>query len=182
MRRITFFCLLVIIVALPYSQAAPAPKRTNAKPAVINAGTEKNIRGVLENIVSGARIGVRENEKVANLNIVRRQKDWESWLKKNLRVERVEGGNLVRVSFQDGNSKEQAAIINVVVDYYLKNDVGETRDSLTRSLKRARENVEGMRRAGKITADRAAKAETVFKKREDYIQALPALVETAKPR
>ena len=180
MRHFAFLCLLAVIAALPQSQAAPVPKRTNAKPAVIDAGTEKNIAGVLENVVWGARVGVRENDKVANMDIVRRQKDWEAWLKKNLRVERVKGKNLVCVSFQDGNGKEQAAIINVVVDYYLKNDVGSSREHLSKGLKSLKDRVESQRRRGKLSPEEAAEAEKAIKKHEEYIQTLPVLVEHAK--
>jgi uncharacterized protein involved in exopolysaccharide biosynthesis len=180
MRRFTCFCAFLLFIAPTGIQAAPAPKPTNAKPAVINAGTEKNIAGVLENVVWGARIAVRENKDVADLPIVRRQKDWESWLKKNLRVERAKDTNLVRVSFQDGNAKEQAAIINVVVDHYLKNDIGSRRASLQKTLERMKGVIEGRRRAGKLTPEQAAKADKDFKKREEYIKTLPALVEPAK--
>lgn len=180
MRYITFVCLLAILAFLPQSQAAPVPKPTKAKPAVINAGTEKNIAGVLENIVWDARLAVRHNKDVADLPIVRQQKDWEVWLKKNLRVERVNDTNLVRVSFQDGKSKEQTAIINVVVDYYLKNDVGSRRESLKRTLQRVKDRVESKRRAGKLTPEQAAKAEEGIKKREERIRTLPALVAHTK--
>ena len=180
MRPFTFLSPLAIVAALSYSQAAPVPKRTNAKPAVIDAGTERNIAGVLENVVSGARVGVRENKEVAGLAIVRRQEDWEAWLKKNLRVERIKGTNLVHVSFQDGNAKEQAAIINVVVDYYLKNDVSSWRNHLTCELKSIKDRVETRRQAGKLTPEDAAKTEKAIKKREEYIRTLPALVEHSK--
>ncbi|HZV07191.1 MAG TPA: hypothetical protein VE999_19065 [Gemmataceae bacterium] len=180
MRRFTFLCLLAIISVLSRVQAAPAPKRTNAKPAVINVGTEKNIAGILENVVSGARVGVRENEKVANMDIVRRQKDWESWLKKNLRVERVKDTNLVHVSFQDGNAKEQAAIINVVVDYYIKTDVGRRRETFTKSLQTARAQLEALRTRKRVTPDQISRAEERIKTREEQIRMLPALVEHAK--
>lgn len=180
MRPITFLGLLAITAALPRSQAAPVPKRTNAKPAVIDAGTEKNIEGAIWYLVNWARVAVRENEKVANLDIVRRQKDWEAWLKKNLCAERVKGKNLIHVSFQDGNAKEQAAIINVVVDYYLKNEVGRTRDSEKKRLETLRSRFAARHRAGRITAEQAAKAEESFKEREESIRTLPALVEHAK--
>jgi hypothetical protein len=179
MRWLTCFCLLLAITPA-YVQAAPAPKPQPA--AVINAGSEKNIVAVLEEVVWFARVGVREDEKVAGLDIIRRQKDWESWLKKNLRVERVKDTNLVRVSFRDGNQEEQAAIINVVVDYYLKNDVGSTRKSLTETLTRNRQTLDELVRKGRITGDRKAKAEEKLKKDEEYIRALPVLVEHAKPR
>jgi uncharacterized protein involved in exopolysaccharide biosynthesis len=183
MRCFTFVCLLTIVAALPYSQAAPAPKRTDAKPAVINAGTQKNIVWILENVVSDARIAVRENKEVADLPIVRRQKkDWEAWLNKNLRVERVERTNLVRVRFQDGNREEQVAIINAVVDYYLKNDIGSRRASLTALVKGSRQDLAELVARGKLTVEEVAKAEAGIKKREEYIRTLPALVEHAKDR
>ena len=61
MCRISFFCLLATLATLPHFQAAPAPKRTNAKPAIINAGTEKNIAGVSWYLVNFVRVAVREN-------------------------------------------------------------------------------------------------------------------------
>ncbi|SRR5579875_2591129 len=125
MRGFTFLCLLALVAVLPQSQAAPAPKNVKA---VIDAGTEKNIAWVLESVMAYAPAAIRANEKVANLDIVRRQKDLEAWLKKNLRVERIKGKNLIHVSFRGGNLREQVAIINAVVDYYLNNDLRERRN------------------------------------------------------
>jgi uncharacterized protein involved in exopolysaccharide biosynthesis len=136
----------------------------------------------LDSVVSGARVGVRENEKVAKLPIVRRQKNWEAWLKENLRVERIQDSNRVRVSFMDGNAEEQAAIINVVVEYYLKNDVGHRQDSEKRILQRLRDKLDPMRHGKKLTAEQAAKVEEGIKKREEYLKTLPALIEPAKAR
>ncbi len=180
MRRFSFFCLLAIISLLSHIQAAPVPKPTNAKPAIINAGIDKNIEGIREYLVNWARVAVRENEKVANMDIVRRKNDWESWLKKNMRVERVKGTNIVHVSFADGNAKEQAAIINVVVDYYVKNEVGSWRDTLTKSLQRARGRLEALRSRKRVTPEQISRAEEEIKQREEQIQMLPALVEHAK--
>jgi hypothetical protein len=182
MRRFTFLCLLAFVIALSYSQAAPVPKRTDATPAVLDAGTENHVAWVLADVVSGARIGVRENEKVANLPLVRRQKNWEEWLKKNLSLERVRGTNQVRVYFQDGSPEERAAIINVVVDHYLKNDVGSRRDKMTSLIKKTRAKLDGPNHRGKITKEVAAKMEAAIKKHEEYIQSLPVLVEHAKAR
>jgi hypothetical protein len=182
MRCFTCLFLLLLASTLGRVQAAPVPERKDAKPAVIDAGAEAGIAGVLEGVVWGARVGVRENEKVAGLELIRRQKDWESWLKKNLRLERVKDTNLVRVSFQDGSPEEQATIVNVVVDYYLKHDVASTRDSLTQSLKGTRDRYAALRRAGKVTEEELAKVEARLKKREEYIRTLPALVEHAKAR
>lgn len=180
MCRLTCFCLFALIAALPPMQAAPAPKRTNARAAVINAGTEKNIEAVSWYLVNFARIAVRENENVAKMDIIRRQKDWESWLKKNLRFERVKDTNLVRVSFQDGNAKEQTAIINVVVDYYIKNDVVPRRDLLKKTVEDYRRRLVDPKIRRRYTAQRLAKAEEDLKEREENIQKLPALVEHAE--
>lgn len=179
MRHFTFFCLLSIVSALSQSQAAPVPKCTIAKPAVIDAGTEKNIDGVGWYLVNFARVAVRENEKIAGLPIIRRQKDWEAWLKKNLRVERVKDTNLVRVSFQDGNAKQQAAIINVVVDYYLKNDIDSSHGHAEKAIKSVKDGVSHLRKTGRLTPEYAAKAEKAINKHEEYIRTLPALVEHA---
>lgn len=180
MRRVIFLCLSVLIAALPNMQGAPAPKRTNAKPAVINAGAEKHITWVLDILEIHAPTAVRQNEKVANMDIVRRQKDLEVWLKKNLRVASVKGKNLVHVSFQDGNPKEQATIINVVVDFYLNNDLRERRNFEKQMLKLDRAILDARRRAGRLAPQAEAEAEKNFKKREEYIRALPTLVEHAK--
>lgn len=182
MRCFTLLCLLLIVTASAQLLSAPVRESKYAKPAVINAGTEKNIAWVLDSVVSGARVGVRKDKEVAGLALVRRQKDWEAWLKKNLRVERVPGTNLVRVSFRDGSPEEQMAIIDVVVDYYLEHDVGFRRDSETKGLKRSREKIDARRRAGKITAEQATEWEEYFKKREEHIRTLPKLAEYAKLR
>jgi hypothetical protein len=184
MRSFTCFCLLLFATTSIRVQAAPAPKHKDATPAVIDAGCEDHIAGVMESVVIWARVGVRENKKVAGLAIVCRQKDWEAWLKKNLRFERIEGTNRVRVSFRDGNREEQAAIINAVVDYYLTKDVGSRRDSMTVGLKKLRDSFNASRRnrPGKTTAKQVAEAEESFKKKEERIRRLPTLVEHAKAR
>jgi hypothetical protein len=184
MRSFTCFCLLLFATTSIRVQAAPAPKHKDATPAVIDAGCEKNIAWILERFVSCGRIGVHQNENVAGLDIIRRQKDLESWLKKNLRFERIEGTNRVRVSFRDGNREEQAAIINAVVDYYLTKDVGSRRDSMTVGLKKLRDSFNASRRnrPGKTTAKQVAEAEESFKKKEERIRRLPTLVEHAKAR
>lgn len=187
MRSFAILCLIAIVAALPQSQAAPVPKRTSARPAVIKAGNQQHIQWVQERLVSYAHIAILQDKKVADLAIVRRHlqdpkdtKELIAWLEKNFRIERVKGKNLVRVSFQEGNAKEQGAIINAVVDYFLKNNVGSTRDHLTKVLRTMKASVEAERRAGNLTAEEAAKAEESFKKREEYIETLPALVEAAK--
>jgi hypothetical protein len=136
MRCVIYLGLGLFAVSLTYVQAAPVPKHKDATPAIIDAGTQEQIAAVIENVTWGARVGVREDKKVAGLDIIRRQKDWESWLKKNLRFERIEDTNRVRIGFRDGSPQEQAAIINVVVDYYLKTDVGRERlpDVFTQAL------------------------------------------------
>lgn len=182
MRCLTCLFVLLSAVALSRVEAAPVPEHKDAKPAVIDAGTEKNIAGVLEGVVWGARVGVRENEKVAGLALIRGQKDWQGWLKKNLHLERVERTTLIRISFKDGNREEQAAIINVVVDYYLKHDVDDTRASLKRAVELIRSCLLSDRRRGKITEEQFAKGMEDLKKREERIRRLPALVEPAKAR
>jgi hypothetical protein len=187
MRRINFLCLVVLIAALPYTSAAPAPKRTNAKPAVINAGTEIHVKWVQERLVSCAHIAILQDKKVAELAIVRRHvsdpkdtKELVSWLEKNFRIERERDTNRLRVSFQDGNAKEQAAIINVVVDDFLKSAVGKRIETEKSIIERHKVILEKARRAGKITAEDAAKTEEAIKKREERIKTFPALVEQAK--
>jgi hypothetical protein len=182
MRCLTCLCLLLFAATLARIQAAPVPERKDAKPAVIDAGCEKHVAWVLEDVVSGARVGVRENDKVANLELIRRQKDWELWLKKNLVLERVKGTNLVRVSFRDGNRDEQAAIVNVVVDYYLKNDVASRRDFQKKAITMTEQVLDHLRRNGKLTEKEWAEAKEKNKQREEYIRTLPALVEHAQPR
>lgn len=182
MRCFTCLCLLLFAAPLAHIQAAPVPERKDAKPAVIDAGKEDNIPGLREGIIWGARVGVRENEKVAGLALIRRQKDWESWLKKNLQLERVEETTHIRVSFKDGNREEQAAIINVVVDYYLKHDVDDTRTSLKRAVELIRSSLLTGRRKGRITEEQFAEGMKDLKKREERIRRLPALVEHAKDR
>lgn len=125
MRCVTCLSLGLLAATLLNVQAAPAPKPKNATPAVLDAGREDHIAGVMEDIVDWARVGVRENKKVADLDLIRRQKDWESWLKKNLRFEKIKDSSRFRLGFREGSPQEQAAIINVVVDCYLKKVVGE---------------------------------------------------------
>lgn len=182
MRRFTCVCLLLFIAPSAQVTSAPVPESKDAKPAIINAGSEANIAGVLENIVWGARVGVRENKKVSELPIIKGQKDWEAWLKKNLRVERVADTKLVRVSFRDGSREDQAAIINVVVDYYLINDIGRRRATLKSDLEQSRVIVAQLAARGKFTAKEVAEAEKSIKKAEERIRALPSLVEHAKVR
>lgn len=187
MHRFTCFCLFALIAALPHMQAAPAPKRTNAKPAVINAKTEQHVQWVQQRVISCAHIAILKDQKVADLAIVRGHvsdpkdtRELIAWLEKNFRVERVKGKNLIRVSFQEGNAKEQAAIINVVVDDFLKNQVVPRRDGLKKTLEEYRRNLADPIIRRKYTAQRLAKAEEDLKKREEHIQTLPALVEHAK--
>ena len=187
MRSFAILCLIAIVTALPQGQAAPVPKRTNAKPAVINAGTEQHSRSVQERVVSLAHIAILEDKKVAELAIVRRHlhdlkdtRELISWLEKNFRIERVKGKNLIRVSFLDGNAKEQASIINVVVDHYLKTVIGSRRDHAMRAIKSIKDANDALRRRGRLTQEEAAEAEKAIEKREEDIRALPALVEHAQ--
>lgn len=187
MRRFTLLCLLAVFAVLPCMQAAPAPKRTNAKPAVIKAGTETNIQWVRERVITCAHIAIHADKNVSELAIVRSRvsdpndaKELVSWLEKNFRIERVKGKNLVCVSFQDGNAKEQAAIINLVVDDFLKKQVGSRRDTLTRSLERSRQRLADPIFRGRNTVQKLTEMEEGLKKSEEQIQALPALVEHAK--
>lgn len=173
-------CLLAILVALTSSHAAPAPKRTNAKSAVIDAGNDKNVAGVLASLVHGAPLVIRENKEVSDLVAIRHQYDWGAWVKKNIRVERVKGTSLVRVSFLDGTAKEQAVIINAVVEHYLKTDVGGKRNSLTLLLELLKDELAAKRQGGVLTPEEEAKAVQKIKKCEERIQALPSLVERAK--
>jgi uncharacterized protein involved in exopolysaccharide biosynthesis len=184
MRCFSFVCLVALVAVLPDIQAAPVPKPTDAKPAVINAGTENNVAWVLQRVVDHALIGVHENKKVADLPIVRRQKDLDAWLKKNLRVERIPRTNHVRVRFREGKPEEQSAIINAAVDYYLKKIIGERRDTLTADLQKekARHADPRIRRKLKVSPEQVATAEKRLKEREEYIRNLPALVEHAKAR
>lgn len=187
MRHFAFLWLLTVVSAPPHSQAAPVPKRTNAKPAVIDAGTELHARSVQERVVSLAHIAILDDKKVAEFAIVRRHlrdpkdtRELIAWLEKNFRIVRVKGKNLIRVSFQDGNAKEQAAIINLVVDHYLKTVIGSRRDHAMRAIKSIKDANDALRRRGKLTPEEAAEAEKAIEKREEDIRALPALVEHAQ--
>ncbi len=187
MCRFIFLFPLAIIAVLPHLQAAPAPKRTNAKPAVIKAGTETNIKCVQERVITCAHIAILRDSKVADLAIVRSHvsdpkdtRELIAWLEKNFRVERVKGKNLVLVSFQDGNAKEQAAIINVVVDDFLKNYVGSDRAALKKGLEISRRLLADPNSRRHLTAQELAKAKETLKEREEDLQKLPALVEHAK--
>lgn len=180
MRHVLFLSLLTVVIALPYSEAAPAPKRTEAKPAVIDVGNEKNIAWVSDGVVSGAWGAVRQNKDVAALPIVRQQKDRDSWLKKKLRFEKVEGSTRVRISLRDGKLEEQAAIINAAVDDFLKREVARRRASVERSLRSHKGRADRLRRSGK--ADEAAEWENRAKRDEKELRTLPALVEQAKAR
>ena len=107
-------------------------------------------------------------------------KELISWLEKNFQIERRPDTKLIYVRFRDGKPEEQAAIINIVVDDFLKNHVDNRRDSLTRLMNMDRAALDARRRNGKVTAEQAAKVRESFKKREEYIKTLPALVEHAK--
>ncbi len=195
MRHLSRLYLLLIVVPPICVQGAPAPKRQDAKPAIIDAGNEGNIVGVLANLSAGRSAQHRapiHEEKVAKLAIVCQEKDALGWLGKNLRVERIEGTNLVRISLRVGSPGEQATIVNAVVDQYLE-EVGRTRDSLTRSLEMVRIRREDiLARWAKLTAkgrpptpEQLAdmeKGKAKLKKDEEYIRVLPALVEHAKVR
>ncbi|SRR5579883_1577294 len=185
MHRFLFVCLLAILAALPHLLAAPVPKRTNAKPAVINAVTEQHVQWVQLRLTSFAHIAVLRDQKVVELAIVRRYlrdpkdtKELIAWLEKNFHIEKVKDKNLLRISFLDGNAKEQAAIINVVVDYFLKNDVEPRKDLKRVEMTRRRLADPDYRR--KRTAEQLGKMEEGIKQREEYIRTLPALVEHAK--
>lgn len=187
MHRLTFVCLLAILAALPHVNAAPAPKRTNATPAVINAVTEQNRQGVQQRLVSRAHIAILQDKKAAELAIVRSHvrdpkdtKELIAWLEKNFRVERVKDTNRLRVSFEDGNAKEQAAIINVVVDDYLKTHVAPMRELFKKSAETLRQRLADPNARRRYTAEKLAKMEEGIKMNEERIQTLPALVEHAK--
>jgi hypothetical protein len=183
MPRFACISLFLLAAALSRVQATPAREAKPAKPAIIDAGREQNIAGVLDVIVMDARVAVRENKDVAELPIIRRQKDWEAWLKKNLCVERIPETNHVRVSFRDGNADEQAAIINVVVNYYLDTDVARRREFHLKAIKSSKAALEDKVRIGLITAEQKAKAEEKLKKyEEDNLRTLPALIESAWAR
>lgn len=183
MRHLLCVSLLTAItIVLPNSKAAPAPKRTDAKPAVIDAGTEKNIAGVLDNLAAGSGAQLRalfHKKKLIKLEIVRQQKDPRAWLGKNLRVERAEGKNLIRVSIPVGTPTEQAMIVNAVVDEYLE-EVGRRRASLREFIQSSRQLIQGAVGVGKMTQKEAAEGEETLKKREEYVRSLPSLRERAK--
>ena len=89
-----------------------------------------------------AHIAILRDKKVSELAIVRRHmkdpkdaKELIAWLEKNFRIECMPNTKLIRVNFRDGTPEEQAAIINLVVNDFLKNQVGSTRDSLTQTIK-----------------------------------------------
>lgn len=189
-RRFCFSLILIAVASVPLL-SAPVPAKKNAKPAVISAGTEVWIRDIEESIPLMARYAILHNQQTHKMAIIRKyitdwktlpKKEWDAcdkWLKKSLHFERVKGKNLVRISFQDGNADEQAAIINVVVDYYLK-AIGERRESLTKNLKTIKNGLENARRNLRITETRLAKADKDMKDHEEYIRNLPKLVEHAK--
>lgn len=189
-------CLAVLVIAaVPIMLfSAPVPLRKNAKPAVLSAGSEIWIRDIKETIPLTARYAIVHDEKAHKIAILRKhltawksapQKEWDAfdkWLKKNFLVERVKGKNLVRISFKDGNRDEQAAIINVVVDYYLKKDIEDRRNELNRLIRLTRGLKERNRRDPRKTKEDLADSDKEIKKLEDRIGDLPKLVERAKAR
>jgi hypothetical protein len=177
-------CILLVLAALlSRAQATPAPEPKRANPAILDAGREQNIAGLVEFVVAFARVAVREDEEVAGWDLIRRQKDWEAWLKKNLCVERIPETNHVRVSFRDGNATEQAIIVNLVVNYYLRIYVASRRDFTMDGIKQVKLILADLCRRGRITAEERAKREEAFLKREEeYLRTLPKLLEPAKER
>lgn len=181
--RCAICCSLGLLAALlPWVQGAPVPKHKDAAPAIIDAGSDANIAGIIEDLVDWARVAVRENEKVAGLDIIRRQKDWQLWLKKNLQFDRIKGTNRVQIRFRDGTPQEQAAIINTVVDYCLKKIVGKRRESLESGLKNLRFSLEDPRTRRRLTEKQLAEAENRMKEWQERLQKLPKLTEPAKAR
>lgn len=174
--------------------SAPVPERKNAKPAVISAGSEVWFSSLELRIPQAARYAILNDKKAPKMAIMRKyitdwknlpKKEWDAfdkWLKKNFRVERVKGKDLVRVSFVDGNAEEQSAIINVVVDYYLKNDIEQRRDSITKSIKSATATLRFNQRKGRMTDEEVVRVEKSIKKNEELVQNLPKLAEHAKTR
>jgi hypothetical protein len=67
-----------------------------------------------------------------------------------------------------------------VVNYFLKKRVGSVRASVMRDRERHRPAVKELGARGKLTAAQVAKAEEGFRKDEEYIRTLPALIEHAK--
>lgn len=180
--KIACLCLSLAPATAPTGvQAAPLPRPKYADPAVINAGCEKNIASVLVE-VTREQLCVFASAKVVGLDVVRRQKDREAWLRKNLRVERVEGTNRVQVGFRNGSLGEQAAIINAAVDYSLtKGYLGRRRERLMRDAKGIKEVLDRLHHLEGAT-DRVAHIEADLKKVEEIIEKLPRLVEHAKAR
>lgn len=189
-------CLAVLVIsALPLLLwSAPVPERKNAKPAVISASTELWIRDMEERIPILARYAFVDDKKAQEMAIIRKhltvwksppKKEWDAfdkWLKKNIRIERVKGKKLVRVGYQEGNAEEQSTIINVVVDFYLKDQVGRKRDALRREIKLLRDLKERNRRDPTKTEKDLAETDKHIKKREKDIRDLPKIVERAKAR
>jgi hypothetical protein len=191
MCRFIFLGLLLSATTPNYLWAAPVPERKGAKPAVINAGTQQNLEWVQQRLVSYAHIAILQEKKVAELAIVRRHisdpkdtKELVSWLEKNFRFARVPDTKLLRVSFRDGTPEEQAAIINLVVEDFLKRQVGDRRDSMTQRIKSIRKWLADPdpRARRELTQEKLAEAEKLLDKHEEYIRTLPALVERAKVR
>jgi hypothetical protein len=189
MRRFISVGLLLSVFVPVYLQAAPVPEGKKAKPAVINAGTERNVQWVQERLVSCAHIAILRDKKVAELAIVRRHisdpkdtKELVSWLEKNFRFQRVPDTKLLRISFRDGTPEEQAAIINLVVEDFLKRQVGDRRDSMTRSIQSLRKDLADPRIRDPLKEPGLDKVQESLNKQEEYIRTLPALVEKAKAR
>jgi len=117
-----------------------------------------------------------QNEKVANLGIVASQSDPVVWLEDDLKVNYIEGTELLRIALSGDNASEVAAIVNTVKDAYLhevadkERDVRLTRYSeLDKALKESEDNL-AQRRA--VVQRLATSLNTADPKQVQHIQRL----------
>jgi len=117
-----------------------------------------------------------QNERVANLGTVASQSDPVAWLEDELKINYIEGTELLRIALSGDNPKEVADIVNAVKDAYLREVADKERDSrllryneLDKALQESENNL-GQQRA--LVQRLAASLNTADTKQVQHIQRL----------
>jgi hypothetical protein len=123
------YALLRIGRPQPIFPSETSPKMSDSEFAVYQRTQMALIksRAVLEHAL--------EEPRIAKLETIRLQADPVVWVQKNLKVERLEGTELIRVSFTGKSTADLAELVNAVAGVYVRESHADER---TRRLERLR--------------------------------------------
>jgi hypothetical protein len=118
----------------------PSAVRSQDKPIegefVIYRGTQMTL--LTSRLVLNAAL---KQPGVAELDVIKKQKDPVSWLEKNLHVDNPHQGAILRVGLSGGKPKELAVLVNAVADAYLKEVVNRDRSQVVERLNKLKEMI-----------------------------------------